>query len=155
MAAALGLRTIPYMLPFESSKLRRRVGPRVQVETFCSEHAEDFERHALILDLSEDGLRVQRPIGGPRTRRIQLEFEIPDVDEVVWAAGEIQFDEVWQVPATEPGGLSGILRTSGIRLLSTAARHQRLLREYVNDTWAALRRDDDEWVMRSACYARG
>jgi hypothetical protein len=148
------------MVPFTIPELRRRIGPRVQVETFCSEHAstggEDFERHALILDMSEDGLRVQRPIGGPRTRSLQLEFEIPEVDEVVWAQGEICFDEVWQVPATEPGGLSGILRTSGIRLLSTAARHQRLLREYVNDTWTTLRRqEDDDWILRSACYARG
>jgi hypothetical protein len=143
------------MLPFESFERRRRVGPRVQVETFCSEHAEGFERHALILDLSEDGLRVLRPIGGPRTRRLQLEFEIPEVDEVVWASGEICFDEVWQVPPTESGGLSGILRTSGIRLLATAARHQRMLREYVNDTFRVSPREDEEWIMRSACYVRG
>lgn len=91
----------------------------------------------LIVDLSETGIRVQRPlVGVPRTRILQLEFEIPQVDELVWAKGEVCFDEIWRVPSSwESTKLSGVIRTCGIRLTATTNRHRRLLREYVNDTW--------------------
>lgn len=128
----------------------RRVGPRVPMETLCTElHGGGF-RHALVVDLSEDGLRLERPIGGPRTRRLQLELEIPGVDEIGWAAAEVCFDEVR--PAA-----GGIVRTSGLRLVSAATRHRRLLREYVHDTWRELRREADvgAYLMDAACYLRG
>lgn len=69
-------------------------------------------------------------LGGPRTRSVQLEFEIPDVDEVMWARGEICFDQVWNL-APRLHGLSGLVRTSGIRLVTAANRHLKMLRDYV------------------------
>lgn len=115
----------------------------------------------MILDFSENGLRLQRPIGGPRTRTLQLEFEIPEIDEVVWATGQVCFDQVWQVPAVDGSKLSGILRTSGVQIVNAADRHQRLLREYVNDTWRQRQRvdveqhiADTEWFYRSSRYMR-
>jgi hypothetical protein len=157
LPAIPGLPTITYMLCSPSST--RRTHPRISVETLCSEHHDTGERPALILDLSEDGLRIQRPIGGPRTRTLQLEFEIPEIDELVWATGHVCFDQVWRVPATDAVGLSGVLRTTGIRLVAAATHHRRLLREYVNDAWGQLRaevddRADSEWMFRAACYLR-
>jgi hypothetical protein len=129
----------------------RRERPRVNVESFCSELDDTHERHALVVDLSDGGLRVQRPVGGaPRKRVLQLEFEIPEIDEVVWATGEICFDQVWQLPPKWPGALAGLVRTSGIRLLATTQRHRRMLREYVHDTWRSreLTRDETRQLER-------
>lgn len=126
------------------------------MQAFCSELHDEHLRHALVVDLSQDGLRIQRPLGGPRVSAVQLEFEIPEVDELVWARGEIMFDELWRLPPNADGGLSGVIRTSGIQVVSTTERHRRMLREYVMDTW----RDqyapiDDTWLMHSSCYRRG
>lgn len=106
----------------------------------------------MIVDLSEDGLRLQRPVGGRIPSSLQLEFEIPEVDEVVWARGEVRFDEVWRLP-TIGDGLSGIVRTSGISLVTMASRHRRLLREYVMDHWCA--EVDPGWLLGASCYQRG
>jgi len=142
-----------------SPMLKRRDSPRISVETFCSDHTGDKESHALIIDLSEAGMRVQRPlVGVPRSRVLQLEFEVPGVDELIWAKGEVCFDEVWRVPpAWESTQLSGVVRTSGIRLAATSSRHQRLLREYVNDTWNTERPLDPnvEALMNAACHRYG
>lgn len=129
----------------------RRTGPRIAVDSLCSEVVGQELRDALVIDLSEDGLRLQRPLGGPRTRNLQLELEIPGIDELVWAAGEICFDEVWRVPA-------GITRTSGIRLIAAAQRHKRMLREYVEDMWRVRRAqtiDVGEMLIDASCYLRG
>lgn len=127
------------------------MGPRIAVDSLCSEVVGQELRDALVIDLSEDGLRLQRPIGGPRTRSLQLELEIPGIDELVWASGEICFDEVWRVPA-------GITRTSGVRLVAAAQRHKRMLREYVEDMWRVRRAqtiDVGEMLVDASCYLRG
>ncbi len=137
---------------------RNREFPRVPVEVFCTELSGEAARHAIAVDLSVDGLRIQRPVGGRTPRELQIEFEIPQVDEVVWARGAIRFDEVWRVPPTVVGGRSGVVRTSGIQLVAAADRHRRLLREFVMDTWLerqALLAGDDDWAMRASCYMRG
>ena len=131
--------------------MKRRTGPRVSLESLCSEVVGQELRHALVVDMSEDGVRIQRPIGGPRTRVVQMELEIPGIDELVWAAGEICFDEVWRVPA-------GITRTSGVRLVAAAQRHRRMLREYVVETWRQRRAESPDvggFLIGASCYARG
>lgn len=128
----------------------RRFGPRIPVESLCAELTGGAFRHALVVDLSEDGLRIERPFGGPRTRRLQLELEIPGVDEVGWAAADVCFDEVRRAGAS-------IVRTTGLRLVSAAQRHRRILREYVHDCWATLRRETDigAYLASASCYLRG
>ena len=128
----------------------RRFGPRIPVESLCTELTGGAIRHALVVDVSEDGLRIERPFGGPRTRRLQLELEIPGVDEIGWAAADVCFDEVRRAG-------SGIVRTSGLRLVTAAERHRRILREYVNDCWHQLRRETDigAYLQDAACYLRG
>jgi len=129
----------------------RRDGPRVPVESLCTELTGGAFRHALVVDMSEDGLRIQRPIGGPRTRSLQLEIEIPGVDEIGWASAQVCFDEV------RPAGGGGIVRTSGLRLVAAAQRHRRILREYVHDVWRELRREADmgAYLLDASCYLRG
>lgn len=161
----------------------RRIDPRVDVETFCSELLPREERPALVVDLSPVGARIARPyVGGPTPREIDLELEVPEVDEVIWAKAEVCFDVVSQAPAGTHAGPFGLLRTTGLRLVRAAARDLRLLRDCVYE----LRRlrwlseceleelDEDElitrpmprivappppspedgWLAYASCYAR-
>lgn len=135
----------------------RRLDPRVDVETFCSELLTRGERPAMVVDLSPLGARIERPyLGGPTPREIDLELEVPEMDEVIWARGEVCFDQVRQAPPGQ-GGALGLLRTTGIRLVSAAMRDLRMLRECVIETHRARQKVErvDEFVIDAACYARG
>jgi hypothetical protein len=113
----------------------RRRCPRIAVEALCTEYAERHERHAFVVDMSAAGLRIERPFEGGKTPRImQLEFELPGVDEVIWARGEVCFDRV--VPAS-----TGLVRRMGLSLVA-AARDLRTLRDYVFE----MRRRAPEWL---------
>lgn len=151
------------MQSFFEPKVRRRTSPRVSATAFATEHQDDRDRHAMILDLSEDGLRLQRPLVGlmrPQSPIIQLEFEIPEVDEIVWAKGHVCFDEVRRTGPRASSGLRRAMRTSGIQVVAATERHRRLLREYVNDAYRAelLAMDHaspGDWLTRASCYRRG
>lgn len=98
------------------------------MDGFCTEIVDGRERYAVVVDVSEAGVRLERPwMGGPTPRLVQLEFEVPGVDEIIWARGEICFDQVRRAST------GGLLRTSGVRLAAAAPRDLRLLREYVFD----------------------
>jgi hypothetical protein len=104
----------------------RRLSPRVEIEALCSELVGNQERHALVVDLSEGGLRVERPFtGGRRDPVVQIELELPEADEIIWAKGEVCFDRI------RPGRFGSLLRTTGLRLAAAASRDLRLLRDYV------------------------
>ena len=138
-----------------SSAHGRRVYPRASALALCTEHGGPQPRSSMVTDLSEWGLRLQRPVGGRRPEGlVPLEFEIPEVDEIVWAAGEVCFDEVWQVRGRE-FGLSGLLRTSGIRLVSMTARHRRMLRDFSHAYAAPVPIADPNPLMFASCYTRG
>ncbi|MBK7074768.1 MAG: PilZ domain-containing protein [Myxococcales bacterium] len=135
----------------------RRLMPRIDVETFCSELVGGRDRPGLVVDLSPEGARLERPyLGGPTPREIVLELEVPEIDEVIWARGEVCFDQVRQAPAGQ-GGPLGLLRTTGIRLVSAAMRDLRMLRECVIETHRARQRAErvDDVLFDAACYARG
>ena len=112
----------------------------------------------MVVDLSSEGARLQRPylaactddIGpielGPagksryvarprvaerRDRVIPLQLEIPEIDEVMWARGDVVFDEV--VPVKTHGGPFGLMRRTGVHISLAAGRDMRLLRDYVYD----------------------
>lgn len=133
----------------------RRLAPRVDVATFCSEVVSGRDRPGMVIDLSTEGARLERPYsGGPTPREILLELEIPDVDEVIWARGEVCFDQVRQAPPGQGGPLR-LLRTTGLRLVTAAARDLRLLRECVFELHRARHRDPGYDLAGAACYARG
>jgi hypothetical protein len=127
----------------------RRMAPRIGVEALCSEIIDGRERHALVADLSPEGLRLSRPyVGGPTPRLVQLELELPGMDEIIWAKGHICFDQIHP-------GRTGLVRTSGVRVAAAAARDLRILRDYVIDMWRRLRDQDDLVLAAASCYARG
>ncbi len=127
--------------------MSRRGGLRVNAAGLCTEINEDAEQLGLLLDLSEVGLRLERPYQYQprrgRERVVQIEFEHPAVDELIWAKGVIRFD---QLEPWRDRGVTRVRRTSGVEIVAAATRHLRLLREYVCDLGAQVKRASDEVV---------
>jgi hypothetical protein len=104
----------------------RRQEPRVPAPGgFCTEIADDHERFAMVSDVSPTGLRLHRPYRGrAASATVQLELDLPGVDELIWAKGVVCFDSVWR------GAEGQWLQTSGIELAGAAGRHFRILRDF-------------------------
>jgi hypothetical protein len=132
----------------------RRISPRIDVEALCWEVVGERETSALVVDLSSEGARVERPfLGGQIEREVPLQIEIPGIDEVMWARGDVVFDQL--LPNHTPsGGPFGLMRRTGYRIALAAARDLRLLRDYVYEMhrklWVA-----QEDLMLASCYERG
>jgi hypothetical protein len=103
----------------------RRRGPRLPAPgAFCTEISDEHERYSMVSDLSPTGLRLHRPSIGPQSRSVQVELDLPGVDELIWAKGVVCFDRVWRA------GTGRVLHTTGIEIVRAAGRHLRLLRDY-------------------------
>jgi hypothetical protein len=133
----------------------RRESPRIDVETLCWEvvNGQVGQDSGLAVDLSSMGLRIERPyIGGPTRREVQLEIEVPGIDEIMWAKGDVCSDVL--VPTrTSAGGPMGLIRRTGYRLITAATRDLKMLKEYVWETDRARRREAIE-LMNASCYFR-
>lgn len=120
----------------QDSALSRRGGLRVVAQGLCTEIAAESEQLGLLVDVSEAGVRLERPLAGPsplagRERVVQLEFEHPAVDELIWAKGVIRFDKL--EPVRRSDGPPRVRRVSGVEIVSAAGRHLRLLRDFILD----------------------
>jgi len=119
------------------------------MEALCWEIVGERESSALCVDLSTEGVRVERPFTGGRiVREVPLQLEVPDIDEVMWARGDVVFDQL--VPAKDAGPF-GLLRRTGYRIALAAARDLRLLRDYV---YAKVEAEESS-LMFASCYGRG
>jgi hypothetical protein len=120
--------------------------PRAVVGGLCWEVVEGKERPGLVVDLSWEGVRLERPfLGGVTPSEVQLELDVPGIDEVIWAKAGACFDEVVAAPRHSPrGGPLGLVRRTGFRLLVAAAQDLRLLREYLVEQRRAARRQQLE-----------
>ncbi len=148
-----------YMFDIFDVSSQKRSNPRIPVEAFCTEIVDndgaEALRHGVVVDLSAEGLRIQRPLFGRMPRLVRLELELPEVDEVMWAQGAVRFDEIWRLPRGADGGLSGVVRTTGIEIVSAASRHRRMLNEYVVESWRRARAEEEGWLLNASCYLRG
>src|SRR4051794_28530452 len=116
----------------------KRLDPRIPVETLCSEVVDDREHFGVLVELSPNGVRLERPLAGRRDGQIvQLEFELPDADEIIWAKGHVCFDRYGR--GIDGSGRSAV-RTTGVRLVAAASRHLRMLRDWVTATAEARQR---------------
>ena len=133
--------------------LSKRLDPRIPVETLCSEVIDDREHYGMLVELSPNGVRLERPLAGRRDGSIvQLEFELPDADEIIWAKGEVCFDRYRRLD-----GASAV-RTTGVRLVAAASRHLRMLRDWVAATVEArarARQDDVAGLVALASHWHG
>ena len=110
----------------------RRLAPRVRLEGLCGVVTQRELRHAALIDLSASGLRLERPFDpASASRVVQLEIELPDVDEVVWARGDITYALLTPMGGRHPNGQPRFWCRAGIRIGGMAQRDRRLLRDYV------------------------
>jgi hypothetical protein len=130
--------------------LSKRLDPRIPVETLCSEVIDDREHFGVLVELSPGGVRLERPFLERRQGRVvQLEFELPDADEIIWAKGEICFDRYRRLDGATA------VRSTGVRLVAAASRHLRMLRDWVAATLEMQRLlvEDDDVVGERLAFA--
>ena len=121
----------------------RRCSPRIEVEALCWEIVDDREVSSLVVDLSSSGARLERPyVGGRIAREVPLQLEVPGIDEVMWAKGDVVFDQL--VPGQR--GPFGLLRRTGLHISLAAARDLRLVRDYV------MYRAEQSELLLASCY---
>jgi hypothetical protein len=116
----------------------RRRAPRISVSGFCGVAVDNDLHHASLTNLSTMGLRVEgpyRPSDGQR-RVLQLEIELPGVDEVLWASAIVTRAVV--TPLRTPSDETPrFWCRAGLRLDATSRSERRLLQDYVIDSLRA------------------
>jgi len=118
----------------------RRSSPRIGVESICWEIVDGKEASSIAIDLSTHGVRIERPyLGGGTRSEVQLELEIPEIDETMWAKGAATYDVLVQ-EKSPLGGPMQLLRRTGYRLVAGARRDFNRLEEYVMESEKARRR---------------
>lgn len=113
----------------------RRRAPRIAVEGFCGVASDDDLHPASLSDLSTLGLRVERPFDPKRAKPIvQLEIELPGLDEVVWASALVTRAYLTPLPGQrDASGHPKFWCRAGLRISDTSRRERRMLQDYVVD----------------------
>lgn len=129
----------------------RRQSPRVRLDGLCGVVSKDDQlHHAALVDLSALGLRLERPFDPARASRVlQLEIELPGVDEILWARGQVVFAHLSPLGGRHPDGQPRFLCRAGIHIDGVTRHDRRLLRDYVIETRQAHRCVRMRSVMRS------
>ncbi len=119
------------VLALSPPELGRRQAPRLRLALSMNEYVGDEPCQALARDVSEGGLALQRRVsqGGRPVELVTLEIELPGTNETIWAAAEPRFD-----------ALQRTLQVSGLRFVSMARKHERLIRDYVRERRERLAR---------------
>jgi hypothetical protein len=119
----------------------RRCAPRISVDGLCGVVTNDDLRPATMSNLSTSGLRLERPFD-PRAARpvVQLEIELPGIDEIVWASAVVTHAYLTPMPGKTADGQPRFWCKAGLRIANASQRELRLLRDYVVETLITLRR---------------
>jgi hypothetical protein len=113
----------------------RRLGPRITLEGLCGVVTHKDLVPAAMVDLSSMGLRLERPFDpGAASPVVQLEIELPGVDEIVWARGHVTFAHLSPMGGRHADGQPRLWCRAGIQIDAAAGRDLRMLREYVFET---------------------
>jgi hypothetical protein len=128
----------------------RRAAPRISVDGLCGVVTDDDQlRHASMSNLSATGLRLERPFDPAATRRfVQLEIELPGVDEIVWASAAVTHAYLTPLPGRTADGQPRFWCRAGLRIADASRRERRLLRDYVIEKLIACRRVSDRRDLR-------
>lgn len=119
----------------------RRRAPRISVDGFCGVVTSNNDlHHASMSDLSTLGLRIERPFD-PKTARpiVQLEIELPGIDEVVWVSAAVTHAHLTPMPGRTADGQPRFWCKAGLRIANASQRELRLLRDYVVEQLVARR----------------
>lgn len=118
----------------------RRLAPRISVDGLCGVVAKHELRHARMIDLCAIGLRLELPFDpAAAARTVQLEIELPELDEIVWARGQVTFAHLSPMGGRHPDGQPRLWCRAGVHIDLAVARERRLLRDYVIETRRARR----------------
>jgi hypothetical protein len=118
----------------------RRLAPRIMVDGFCGVVANDDLRHASMRNLSTTGLRLERVFDPKAARRVvQLEIELPGIDEVVWASAEVTHAKLTPLGGVTAEGQPKFWCSAGLRITDVCSRERRLLRDYVVESLVTRR----------------
>jgi hypothetical protein len=123
----------------------RRRAPRISLDGLCGVVSDDDGLcHASMSDLSSIGLCIERPFDA-RTARpvVQLEIELPGVDEIVWASAAVTYARVTRMRGRGRDGQARFWCRTGLRIASASQRERRLLRDYVVERLIQVRRASD------------
>jgi len=91
-------------------------------------------------NLSTLGLRLERPFDPKAARPIvQLEIELPGLDEVVWARAIVTHAHLSPMPGRSADGQPRFWCRAGLRIADACQRERRLLRDYVVEALIARR----------------
>jgi len=83
-------------------------------------------------NLSTLGLRLERPFDPAKARSIvQLEIELPGLDEVVWASAVVTHAYLTPMPGRRADGQPRFWCKAGLRIADASQRERRLLKDYV------------------------
>jgi hypothetical protein len=109
----------------------RRLSPRLQMRVFMNEYVGDDPCQALARDLSETGLKLLKLPARTASpgKIVTLEVELPGTHETIWAAAQPRFES-----------LGPDYQVSGLRFVSMARKHERLIRDYVRERRQRLAR---------------
>jgi hypothetical protein len=100
----------------------RRADLRIPVELPLIQYVDNRPIASVTSDLSLSGLHACHAIE-PMSRSsklVQLELELPGLDEPLWVKGEVVYDAI-----------SPVHHSSGIRFIAMAHRHERALAEWL------------------------
>ena len=108
----------------------RRETHRIPLRLFVNEFVNERMHRAMTTNVSPTGLYVHR-VGGVKglqfgrdDRYVQIELALPDTSDVIWARGEVRYDDL---------ALDPMVHGTGIYLTDLARGHARLLKEFVID----------------------
>jgi hypothetical protein len=108
----------------------RRLSPRLRMRVFMNQYVGDDPCQALARDLSETGLALLKlPAKASPVQIVTLEVELPGTNETIWAAAQPRFESV-----------GPDYQVSGLRFVSMARKHERLIRDYVRERRERLAR---------------
>lgn len=109
------------MMSTATTSKDRRFGVRYPVELYLDTYVNERHKRGVTVNISETGLYlhtiVEAPL--PPLTPVGLEFQLPGIDETIWAAGEIRYD------ADDEYFLG-----RGIRFTAMAGLHAKLIREF-------------------------
>ena len=109
-----------------------RFYPRVIAQGLCGVVTHGELRHATMVDLSTMGIRLERPFDpATASRAVQLEIELPECDEIVWAKGHVTHAHLRPMGGLHADGQPRLWCSAGIQIDAAALRELRMLCEYV------------------------
>jgi hypothetical protein len=109
----------------------RRLSPRLRLQVVLNEYVWDRPYQALAMDVSEAGLSIRKRTTAavPFAKVVALEVVLPGTNETIWASAEPKFDDVGRE-----------VHVSGLRFVSMARKHERLIRDYLRERRERLMR---------------